>query len=83
MKKSKLFFALIAIVLLTSLLAGSTFAVPAEDLFGVALYDQQGGQFYVKDDTTPGPADRTFRYGPRNNNWLPVAGNWDGIEVYG
>ena len=45
-------------------------------LYGVALYDQESGTFLNKDDSSAGTADRTFRYGPQGNDWLPAAGLW-------
>lgn len=54
-----------------------------DQLPGVGLYDQQAGLFYLKHEIEPGPADLVFRFGPRNNNWLPVAGDWNDSGIYG
>ncbi len=48
----------------------------ATSLAGIALYDQLVGSFYIKEDSTPGVADRTTRYGPAGNDWLPESGKW-------
>jgi hypothetical protein len=44
----------------------------------VGLYDAVAGTFQLKSDTGAGPATNTFRYGPTNSTWKPVAGDWDG-----
>ena len=64
---------------------GSAFTAESAtyEYHGVALYDQAEGRFHVKDTLYPGPADRNFSYGPKNNNWIPVAGDWNGNGIYG
>ena len=85
-----LFLMLIVLLASTMLISNSSIAeaseseiamISAGQAHGVALYDQTEGRFYIKDDTNPGHADRTFRYGPSNNAWLPVAGEWSSTKL--
>lgn len=75
--------ALIALLVITALLLMITPAIANQEPYGIGLYSQASGTFYIKNDSTPGPADSTFRYGPWANDWLPVAGDWDGSGYYG
>ena len=52
-------------------------------VYGIGLYNQQGGSYLIKDTPYAGVADRTFRYGPLNNNWFPATGDWTGDGVHG
>ncbi len=62
-----------------TMVEGSTLQYTTLSLpYGVALYNQSTALMYVKDTTDAGYADRTFQYGPPGNNWLPVAGDWNG-----
>ncbi|MFO8090568.1 MAG: InlB B-repeat-containing protein [Desulfatiglandaceae bacterium] len=50
---------------------------------GVGLYDQKSATFYLANALQAGPGDREFRFGFRDNNLIPVAGDWDGDEKDG
>jgi hypothetical protein len=45
----------------------------------VGLYRPQTGTFYLKDSNVGGVADVTFRFGPGNSSWVPMAGDWNGL----
>jgi hypothetical protein len=52
---------------------------------GVGYYE--GGSFYLRDDSTDGPVDHSFSFGPRGEDVLPIAGDWlgrgsDSVGVY-
>ncbi len=51
--------------------------------FGVGLYSRSSATAYIKYSATHGPADVSFPYGPPINNWLPIAGDWNGNGVFG
>jgi len=44
----------------------------------VGLYDPAESRFYLKTRNEEGPADISFPFGPIDNNWLPIGGDWDG-----
>ena len=45
---------------------------------GIGLYDQDSADFYISNALETGPAEENFRFGPRANNWIPIAGDWNG-----
>ena len=51
----------------------------------VALYSPQSGEFFIRNDNSPGFADARFQYGPANSSLVPVAGDWnnDGQDSVG
>ncbi len=51
----------------------------------VGLYDPVNSRFYLKNRHAGGRADVSFAFGPRNNNWLPMSGDWDidGVDTVG
>jgi hypothetical protein len=51
----------------------------------VGLYDPVKGQFYLQNDHKGGSADISFFFGPLNNGWLPISGDWDkdGMDTVG
>ena len=82
-KVGKWFFVSVMVLLVIGLLAGSVMASGPVAGAGVALYDQLTGTYFIKDTLDDYPADRDFRYGPRDNDWIPVAGDWNGDGEYG
>ena len=42
----------------------------------VGLYNPKASVFYLKNGDSDGNADITFAYGPANNGWEPIAGDW-------
>jgi hypothetical protein len=50
---------------------------------GVGLYDQAGGKFYLANSFEGGVAEQDLRFGPRGNDWIPIAGDWDGDGLAG
>jgi glucose/arabinose dehydrogenase len=44
----------------------------------VGLYNPAASLFQLKSANTAGADVRTVRFGPRRNNWVPLAGDWDG-----
>ena len=44
----------------------------------VGLFDPQASKFQLKSANTANAAVRIVRFGPRNNRWTPIAGDWDG-----
>lgn len=58
-----------------------------DGLDSVGLYNTASGEFFIRQDNSPGFADVRFQYGPANSNWLPLAGDWDndgrsGVGLY-
>jgi hypothetical protein len=47
----------------------------------VGLYDPQGSTFYLRNANSSGFADLLFGYGQPDAGWLPIAGNWDGVNA--
>ena len=45
------------------------------------LYEPVGGAFFFKFSNTSGPADYGFTFGPANQGWTPVIGDWNGDGV--
>jgi hypothetical protein len=39
------------------------------------------GEFHLKTGNRDGPAEIIVRYGPQNQGWQPLAGDWDGDGV--
>jgi hypothetical protein len=58
-------------------------AIIAYDTIG--LYNPDKGTFYLKNANEAGPANNTFVYGPGDNEWIPLVGDWegDGIDTAG
>jgi hypothetical protein len=50
-----------------------------------ALYKPADSRFYLKNRNEEGPVDINYRFGPLNNDWLPISGDWDndGIDTVG
>ncbi len=44
----------------------------------VGLWNNNASKSYLKYAHRGGNADRLFRFGPMESNWLPLAGDWDG-----
>jgi hypothetical protein len=44
----------------------------------IGLYDEFTSTFFLKNELSPGSADISFRFGPKNVGWVPIAGDWDG-----
>lgn len=46
---------------------------------------QDGAKFYLKNTHSAGDADIEFYFGPYNNSWIPIAGDWnaDGQSTVG
>ncbi len=44
----------------------------------VGLYDSQAGEFYLRQQNTPGFPTAAFKFGSQNATSLPVVGDWDG-----
>jgi len=66
----------------TMTIAGKAFTVnqrPSGDSTG--LYERVGGAFFFKFSNTSGPADYAFTFGPANQGWTPVIGDWNGDGV--
>jgi hypothetical protein len=40
-------------------------------------------RFFLKNTFSNGSADETFRFGPRNSGWVPIAGDWNGNGIGG
>jgi len=45
------------------------------------FYEPVGGAFFFKFSNTNGPADYAFTFGPANQGWIPVVGDWNGDGV--
>lgn len=43
---------------------------------GIGLYRRDTGEFFLRNENSPGPPDFTFSFGAENS--IPVAGDWDG-----
>ena len=53
----------------------------------MGLYDQSSATFYIDYDLSGGNADHQFNFGPDGNDWMPVAGDFngngsDGVALY-
>ena len=48
----------------------------------VGLYNPTAATFYLRNLHRSGMADVTFRYGPADAGWLPLAGDWDGDGIH-
>jgi hypothetical protein len=48
------------------------------DTGSIGLYNPTTSVFYLRNTNEAGYADVTFQYGPANNGWLPIAGDWNG-----
>jgi hypothetical protein len=72
-------FVLVAVVLLSPVLAGSAAAsrpAPGADTVGVYVAP---ATWFMRELNVPGPADMTFNFGPSTaENWIPVRGDWNG-----
>jgi len=47
----------------------------------VGLYEPNGGAFFFKYSNISGPSDYAFTFGPANQGWTPVVGDWDGDGI--
>jgi len=47
----------------------------------IGFYESVGGAFFFKFSNTSGPADYAFTFGPANQGWTPVIGDWNGDGV--
>ena len=45
------------------------------------LYAPVGGAFFFRFSNTSGPSDYAFTFGPANQGWTPVIGDWNGDGV--
>lgn len=55
-----------------------TDACPADRAHTVGLY--KDGLWQFRDDNSTGTADTLLEFGPRQDGWVPLIGNWDGID---
>ena len=46
----------------------------------VGLYAPATGIFFLRNSHAGGAADFTFRYGPAGSDWIPLVGDWDGLN---
>jgi len=55
-----------------------TDACPVQEIHTVGLY--KAGLWQFRDDNSGGAANLLVEFGPQQNGWLPITGNWDGME---
>jgi len=44
----------------------------------ISLFDPVASAFYLKNELSGGSADTSFRFGPQDSGWMPIAGDWNG-----
>ncbi|MCC8995046.1 MAG: SBBP repeat-containing protein, partial [Candidatus Contendobacter sp.] len=44
----------------------------------IGLYNPAAARFYLRNSNIAGPSNITFSYGPANQGWIPLVGDWDG-----
>ena len=44
----------------------------------IGLYNPAVARFYLRNSNSAGASNITFSYGPANQGWLPLVGDWDG-----
>ncbi|MEK6304260.1 MAG: FG-GAP-like repeat-containing protein [Acidobacteriota bacterium] len=69
----------------TITIAGQIFTINQPSGDSTGLYEPIGGAFFFKYSNTSGPSDYAFTFGPANQGWTPVVGDWnaDGVDTIG
>jgi uncharacterized repeat protein (TIGR02543 family) len=44
----------------------------------IGLYNPAVARFYLRNSNSAGASNITFSYGPANQGWIPLVGDWDG-----
>ena len=52
-----------------------------KDIDTIGLYDQSASRFYLRSTNDTVAAETTIAYGPANNGWMPIVGDWDGDGI--
>ncbi len=69
--------------LFAATLSGRLLRVSGESTGGAAvekvgLFDPKASRFNLKSANSAAASVQVLRFGPRNRNWIPIAGDWDG-----